>query len=450
MNAGQSGDVPPSRHANLPESQPLPNDSSLSGSDPFLECLHERAGIRSFRHNTVMLRTPGLLYVLLLAGLTACGQPAHDHPATDVLSFMHDTEQKLLDALEQDETLPGASLHIIAPGLSLDWGAGVGYADADERVPFTARHPIRISSVTKPFVAAAILRLQEQGRIELDAPIARYLTATHQEILATGDYDPEALTVRHLLTHTSGLVDTFNTKSFQDYFLAVLEGGATKTFTLEEQLAAAVEGGEPTGAPGERQLYTDTGYILLGAILERITGQDMANATRSLTGYGEFAPDNTWWEIYEEPPAGALDRASQYYGTFQGDGFGTAPFDLFGGGGMISSAEELARFFWALFHDQVFDDPATLALMQSVFHPEVHDDADGLLKRHGLQAWDLGGRTVYGHGGWWGVAVLYSPEDDVLVAGNWLQQQSSERMGELTREIMADVLRLSSERAVSR
>lgn len=385
--------------------------------------------------------------VLLLTGLAGCGQPASEAPATDVLTFMKTTEEKLLGALAQDETLPGASVHIVVPALELDWGVGVGEADANGTVPFTARHPIRISSVTKPFVAAAVLRLQEQGRIELDAPIVRYLTETHWEILEHGDYDPGTLTVRHLLTHTSGLVDTFNSQSFQDYFLAVLDGGATKTFSLEDQLAAAVEGGEPTGAPGERQQYTDTGYILLGAILEQITGQNMALATRSLTGYGSFARNNTWWEIYEAPPAGSLHRARQYYGTFEADGFGDAPFDLFGGGGMISSAEELARFFWALFHDQVFDDPATLELMKSKFHPAVPEVDEELLQRHGLQAWVMDGRTLFGHGGWWGVAVLYSPEDDVLVAGNWLQQHAGERMGALMRDLMADVLRLTGERA---
>jgi D-alanyl-D-alanine carboxypeptidase len=246
-----------------------------------------------------------------------------------------------------------------------------------------------------------------------------------------------------MLTHTSGIMDTFNTQSFKDYAADVVAGGEARTFTLEDQVLAAVKGGDPTGAPGERQQYTDTGYILLGAILEELTVKDMAAATRSLSGYGELDLENTWWEIFEPPPPQALPRARQYLGEFPGDGFGAEPFDLYGGGGMISSADDLARYFWALFHGDVFESPATLDLMKSKFQPEIVEGNSDLLVRHGLQAFDIDGHILYGHHGWWGVSVYYSPEADVLIAANWLQQLSGDRVGAQIRGIVADVLRLT-------
>ncbi len=397
------------------------------------------------------------IFWLMLAAVSGCQTEPHQAGSTtgsktesnaeskvgsnDTVAELKDSIQKtLLEAMTENDTLPGASVRVIAPSLGLDWGAGVGYADDEQTIPFTSAHPIRISSVTKPFVAATIFRLFEQGRVDLDAPMSNYLDGELKEIVGDGPYDPEAITVRQLVNHTSGLMDVFNTKSFEAYYISVIEGGVTKSFTLEEQVQIAVNGGEPTGAPGARQAYTDTGYILLGAIVEELTQQDMGAAVRQLSGYGALNLQNTWWEVYETPPADALPRAKQYFGAFEGDGFGEQPFDLFGGGGMISSADDLSRYFWALFHGEVFQSPSTFDLMNFEVGAEVERADDKLLMRHGLQVFDINGDILIGHTGWWGVRVYYSPADDVLVAVNWLQQLAGGAMSERAKSIVAAVL----------
>jgi len=390
----------------------------------------------------------GLVLMAALACSAGCqpggdpdGQKGGSRVSAAELALLTDSvRQNLLEAKAGDESLPGASVHILAPSLGLDWGTGVGFADAQQTVAYTSAHPIRISSVTKPFVAAAILRLQEQGRVELDAPISRYLTRAHAQIVREGPYNPDIITVRHLLTHTSGIVDVFNTQAFADYFSALLTGGEAKVFTLEEQVRTAVTGGEPTGVPGERQKYTDTGYILLGAMLETLTGENMAVATKTLSRYGEMGLNNTWWEVFEQPPSGALPRARQYYGEHHGDLLGAVPFDLFGGGGMISSAADLASYFQALFHGEVFEHAATLELMQSKFLPDVYEGDGEALVRHGVQAFEINGERLFGHGGWWGVGVYFSPQHDVIVVVNWLQQMAGEHMSVRSKEIVAEVM----------
>ena len=372
-------------------------------------------------------------------------EPAQNSPveASLVPAFQTNVEKLLAQAMQEVENLPGVSVHVIAPRADLEWSMALGHTDKGKSTPFSSEHPIRISSVTKSFVAAAILRLHEQGKIDLDAPISEYLPRVYVDLVRDGPYEPDAITVRHLLTHTSGLVDVFNTETFQAYFATVLEGGAPKTFTLEEQIRIAVTGGDPTGRPGQKQAYTDTGYLLLGAILETLTGQDMGRATAELSRYDSLDLPNTWWEIFQTPPQGAMDRADQFYGGFLGDDYGPEPFDLYGGGGMISSSSDLARWYWALFHGNVFEQPATLAVMQSLFLPEEYEGEGEELLRHGLQATQLDGQLLFGHSGWWGVAVYYSPQDDVLVAANWLQQHAGTEMTERVKTIVIEATRLS-------
>ena len=201
-------------------------------------------------------------------------------------------------------------------------------------------------------------------------------------------------------------------------------------------------GGEPVHAPGASQAYTDTGYILLGAMLENLTDMNMAKAVRVHSGYGALALHNTWWEVFEAPPIAALARAKQYYGGFDGDDFGIEPFDLYGGGGMISSAADLAHYFWGLFHGQVFTANSTLELMTSEIRLSAgQPSAGGLPLRHGLQAQVIEGEVLYGHSGWWGVTVYYCPQLDFLVTVNWLQQLAGETMMETSRSIVAATMR---------
>ena len=357
-------------------------------------------------------------------------------PLVDTDGLKRSISARLQQAVERDDALPGASAYVIAPGLDLDWGTAAGYSDAAQSELFSASHPIRVSSVTKPFVAATILRLHELGRLELDTSISTYLTEEHADLVRLGPHEPDLITVRHLLTHTSGIIDVFNTQSFGEYIEALLAGSTKKNFTLEEQVRMAAEVSERVHGLGEDQQYTDTGYILLGAIIENLTGQSMAAAVREHSGLGELNLENTWWEVFEEAPKRALPRAKQFFGEFDGDDMGDEPFDLFGGGGLVSSSHDLAKYFWSLYQAEPFDDPATLEMMKSKFK-----DFEPL--RHGLQYWDFDGKPIYGHGGWWGVNTFYSPEDNVLVVVNWLQQHAGQEMSDLAKGIVKDAIWLA-------
>ena len=102
-------------------------------------------------------------------------------------------------------SIPGLILHLEAPGEHLDVSVAAGVADRATETPLTPDAGFRIASNTKTFTAAAVLRLVEQNRLALDTPIDGLLAPETVDALLAGGYRPDAITVRHLLVHTSGI-----------------------------------------------------------------------------------------------------------------------------------------------------------------------------------------------------------------------------------------------------
>ncbi|MGZ8766308.1 MAG: serine hydrolase domain-containing protein, partial [Acidimicrobiia bacterium] len=222
------------------------------------------------------------------------------------------TRQRLGEALEADlaanPTVPGEAIAVRAPGL--DVTAATGLADVGGENPLQAETPFRIASVTKTFVAAATLRLVEQGKLRLDDPISDYLSAESVMVLRADGYRTGKITVRQLLRHSAGLFDYAASDAYDD--VNVSDPG--HRWTRAEQLRFATTHGDPLGDPGEVFHYSDTGYLLLGEIIERVTDESLAAAVRRLIGFRKLGLDHTYWETFEEPPAGQAPRAHQYFG----------------------------------------------------------------------------------------------------------------------------------------
>ncbi|GGY44860.1 serine hydrolase domain-containing protein [Parvularcula lutaonensis] len=335
--------------------------------------------------------------------------------------FLHEK----LGALQAERAdVPGFAMAVVLEDGRVI-GAGTGVADPEGRA-MTARTPVRIASITKTFVAAAILRLHEDGQLDLDAAIASLLEPEVAGMLRADGYDSGTITVRHLLMHAGGLADHAST---DDYLEAVFSE-PSKVWTPEEQVAVLVEATDPLGPPGKAFAYSDTGYVILGMILERRTHESLPQAVRKLTKLDELGLDGTWWDGFEQRPAGIPDRAHQFI-----DGDDTyavhGSMDAFGGGGLIASAEDVARFYHALFSGRIFEDPATLELMTTApGHPE------GSPYRIGLFSGEIEGHRVFSHGGFWGTYVGIDPKTGRVVAGVALDQSGYQDM----RAVLVDTL----------
>lgn len=333
--------------------------------------------------------------------------------------------ERLITLQEEYPNVPGFALT-----LQLDDGrmisAATGMADP-EGTPMTSRTPVRIASITKTFVAATVLTLMEGGLIELDAPIAPLIAPEFDSMLRDDGYDTDAITVRHLLMHVSGMPDHAG-----DRYLAMVLEDPDRAWTPGDQIGVLVSFDDPLGPPAEQFKYSDTGYILLGDIVERATGKSLPKVVRERMKFSEIGLESVWWDEREQTPVDGPGRAHQYI-----DGMPTfalnGTMDAFGGGGLVASTEHLVAFYSALFGGEIFSSPQTLTLMtEAPGHP--YPDS----YRMGLFPMQIEGSPAFGHGGFWGTYAIHIPADDITVAGVALDQAGYRAMTDAMRAIVAE------------
>jgi D-alanyl-D-alanine carboxypeptidase len=350
-------------------------------------------------------------------------------PTQDANEALEKALQALVDSVASAPAVPGAVLYAYSPSIGLEWSGASGVSQVETGALLTPDQTLRNASNTKTYVAASVLRLWEMGRLDLDDPVREYLGDEQVAMLGGDGYDMDAITVRHLLAHASGMIDH---GSAPEYFGAVT-ADPTHRWTRDEQLAGAVEWGDPLGPAGVAYSYSDTGYILLGQVIERVTGEPLGPAVRELLGFDALGLDATWWEIMEPVPATAGPRAHQYIGGVDVNGW-DASLDSYGGGGLVTSSRDLAAFWYALFDGRVFEREVTLdTMLTTPLPPEETPYRLGVFVR------DLDGLIAYEHSGFWGTRAVYVPELDLVVAGGVTEQSRGREVFMMTDRAVAFV-----------
>ena len=316
---------------------------------------------------------------------------------------------RVLQQAVTDPAVPGAIAAVKAPGIGLDWSGAVGGDLPGGGGPrLTADRAFRIASVTKLYVAAALMRLVETGRVDLHGSIETALSAgTAQQLVAAG-FAIDRITSSHLLSHTSGLPDHVARPGYRETVVA----DPRRRWTRRDQVAIAVRDG-PLAAPGTAFQYSDTGYVLVGEMLECLTGEPLAIAVRRLLDYDRAGLTQTYWEQTEPAPADAPPRARQYLGATDATDFDPS-FDLFGGGGLVATVADLCTFVRALLCAALFEQPGTLAAALEV--PPARRDAGAYVHSHLAMMLPLGRRYGWAHLGFWGCIAAWIPELDIAMA----------------------------------
>lgn len=274
--------------------------------------------------------------------------------------------QKLLRRLASRKQVKHAIMAVERGDRSFRWIGAAGEANPGG-APMQADTPYCIASVTKLYIAAVILKLYERRRLALDESITAYLPQT----LATGlhrldgvDYTA-AITVRHLLGHTSGLPDYLEErpKGGKSLVERLTEEG-DMSWSIED-LAEMVRNQltphfppQPTHARRQKARYSDTNYQLLIAIIEAVAAQPLQRVFADLL----FRPLNlrrTWLPGYS-PLEPAPEPATLW---FNGQPL-NLPRAMRCLGDLFSTAGDTLIFLRALTRGEVFDDPATRELMQ--------------------------------------------------------------------------------------
>ncbi len=359
-----------------------------------------------------------LVVFALVLGLSSCSEPA-DAP----LPVQQDLQQRIDTLVAGNDALPGAAVWIISGDDTAAFGAASGIATPDG-AEFTTATPVRIASNTKTYVAATYLRLYEQDIAPLDTPISELIDADYNTLLISDGYATDVITPRQLLMHVSGMAEHVSGE-----YLAAVFAEPGRVWSRNEQVAMLVRDADPLGEPGAAFAYSDTGYILLGHIIERLTGASLADTVRTQLDLDARDAGTTWWEILEDPRA---ERAHQYLEGTDTHAW-NASIDLHGGGGLVASMQDLARFHAALMRGEVFAEADTLTLMMSApgqASPESY--------RIGLQTNPVAGKEAFSHSGFWGTYVVYVPELDLVVSGAVLEASAYPQLVELVADVVED------------
>jgi D-alanyl-D-alanine carboxypeptidase len=304
--------------------------------------------------------------------------PTRDHSA-----FIAAVDALAAEALERGP-IAGLSIAVFEHGQAV-LAKGYGFADQEARVPATEDTSYPIASLTKPFTAALVLRLADQGRLTLDDPLSRFFPAARPAI--------GALTVRHLLAHTSGL--TRGGPAPRSAALSVLSRGGTAR------------------AQGEDWDYSNYNFSLLGLVIEQVSGRSYADVVRdeisgpaALTGTGYCEDGTATPGRGRDYQSGARTLSPTPYWTES---------RFFASGGLCSTVLDLVRWEKALEAGRVVS-PAMLQAMRTPARLSNALDVDyGFGTRLGL----TDGRRKLGHtGGGQGNKAVFAlyPDDAVTVA----------------------------------
>ncbi len=326
------------------------------------------------------------------------------------LSVQRTTAQNFKQALQSELSAsnPGILFSIHSGDGKLAWSGALGINDLRLGDSLQAGQTFRIASVTKTYVAAAILRLMEKNALRLEDPISMHLSPLHAEILAQ-DYDLKQITITQILRHSAGFYDHTHAPEFFEKVFSV----PVYEWTRTAQLRLGVEQGEPIGPPGRQFSYSDMGYVILGELIETYTGKSLDEGIKELLGLEKLGLIQTDFERMDAQTDQL--RIHQY---FQGkDTYDFSPtMDYYGGGGILSTTAELNGFFQALFQGKIFENPATLALM---LEPGSYAIQPKLDYGMGMFKVQVKGMEAYTHSGFWGTQVLYIPKLDLYMAANY-------------------------------
>ncbi|WP_428663104.1 serine hydrolase domain-containing protein [Runella sp.] len=267
---------------------------------------------------------------------------------------------------------------------------GYGQINGAEKKPLTATSRFRIGSITKMFTAAMILQLVEEGKLKLTDPLNKFFPQIP---------NADKITIAQILAHRSGIHDAVLDKN--------LRPSSNTNAITKDELLALIAKGTPDFEPDTKHSYSNSGYVLLGFLLEKLTGRS----------YGETLKERITAKIGLKDTyvaTGNIDVNKNEALTYMNlDGNWkpvpeTHPSLLFSAGAIVSTPSDMVKFIQALFDGKVVS-------KESLDQMKTIKDGDGV----GMEPFTFAGKTFYGHTGGadnYGAWLAYLPEEKLAVA----------------------------------
>jgi D-alanyl-D-alanine carboxypeptidase len=335
--------------------------------------------------------------------------PAFSQAKTDVL---REKLQTKLDELHKNGKFPGATLGVsLADGQS--FGLAVGFSDREAKTAMKPTDLMMQGSVGKTYAAALALQLVKENKINLDEKVEKYLG---KEVWYSRLPNAREITVRQLMNHTSGLVRY----EFKPQFLKDLVAQPDKVWKPEEQLAYLFDDKAPFNA-GQGWEYSDTNYIVLGMVIEKVTGRKFYDlvAQKFLKPYKlkqTFPSDSRTIRGLIQGYAGANNPFGGRDAVIENGKFIFNPQFEWTGGGYVSTTEDLARWAKLMYEGKSVPPDLLPQMLTGIAAPMLGKDVKyglGVIIRQTPQG------TAYGHSGFFPgyvTEMMYFPDKKIALA----------------------------------
>lgn len=343
-----------------------------------------------------------LTVLLILTSLYIC-QTSYAFTIEDEL--LTNQLQQVLDCKAKELEIPGIQASVRVDDYY--WCSTSGSIDLEKEEKLNQEHILRIGSVTKIFTAAVILNLYEQGKIDLDDKLENWFPEYPKSNLVT---------IRQLLNHSSGIYNYT-----ENLWLGVQTVLFPKKKWSPATLLKSTYNKEYYFSPGKGHYYSNTNYLILGLIIEKITGKSLSDVYRE----NIFEPvklNDTFFVPYEIPPNKLIvgyDRDVIPFGnrkiTPDETSFATLGFSA---GAIVSTANDLRKWIDNLFKYNYLK-RETLNEMMEYLEAEDPDVCGQIGYGLGLRVIKIDDNIIFGHTGTipgFGAAVFYCPEKDYSVA----------------------------------
>lgn len=317
--------------------------------------------------NTTLRRTTFLLLILLFYSSSAHTQQ----------SLEQHVDAAVLAVMKQGVTA-GTAIGVMKDGQMM-LAKGYGMANIELEIPAEPENVFRIGSITKQFTAAGIMLLMEEGQLSLEDKLSKFMPDFPRA---------DEVTIRHLLTHTSGIHSYTGKRDWQ-------QGGMRRDMSSGQMIAYIKE--DPYDFdPGAKYMYNNSAYYMLGIIIEKLSGQSLADFYKQRL-FDKVGMPNT---SYEDSRQIVLNRAAGYAPVQDKPGaFTNASYISMtqpgAAGGLISTVTDLARWSHSLFNGKVVK-PESFRQMTT---PAKLTNGESTTYGFGLQLGKLDSRDRIFHGG---------------------------------------------------
>ena len=315
----------------------------------------------------------------------------------------------------------GVQAYVYSETLGMDWQFAQGNSSRADRL--TKDQPFHLASVGKLFTATTIYQLAEEGKINLDDPITTvYASEQLDRLFVSGGVDyKDQVTFRQLLSHTSGIADYFEGPVNTGETMAqLLVSQPERVWQPQELLDFSKDFQTAVNAPGESYAYSDSGYILLGLIIEAVESKAYERVLEERF-FNPLGMNDSYMATRSAPLSGNIAPIADLW--LEGIEFGDAPALSvdWSGGGVISTLDDLLRFSIAL-HDETLINSTSLDAMFSdtnKFNQGIYTGEGGMTVRFKEFFPLLDLPLVRGHIGILGTHLFYDATTDTHIVLNF-------------------------------